>query len=362
VSTTSSTTRPDRLLDRLAEAELDALLVTDLVNVRYLTGFTGSNGFALLGRETRAFVSDFRYVEQAADEVEGWDFVHGPRDILDALPDLLGDGEVRLGYEDGAMSVRQYEALEKKLPPSIELAAAGSLVEALRAVKDPEELARIRAACELADDALREILAEGLVGRTETEVALALTFAQRRRGAEDVSFPPIVAAGPHGALPHAKPQDVVIPAGTLVVLDWGARLDGYCSDCTRTVATGEGLPDGAREVYDLVLRAQLAGLEAVTAGAEARAADSAARAPIIAAGHGDHFGHGLGHGVGLDIHEAPRLGQAAEGVLAAGEVVSVEPGVYLPGAFGVRIEDLVAVTDGAPDLFTGLPKELTVVG
>jgi Xaa-Pro aminopeptidase len=181
------------------------------------------------------------------------------------------------------------------------------------------------------------------------------------RGAKRPSFGSIVAAGPHGALPHAQPRDVEIGAGELVVIDWGAELDGYCSDCTRTLATGD-LPDETLEAYDLVREAQLAGLDAVTAGAGGRQADSAARDVIGQAGHAEHFGHGLGHGVGLEIHEAPRLSQRSDSVLADGNVVTVEPGVYLPGQFGVRIEDLVVVTDGACQILTSVPKELITVG
>ncbi len=185
----------------------------------------------------------------------------------------------------------------------------------------------------------------------------------RRLGAEAPSFPSIVAAGPHGALPHAQPRDVDIPKDVLVTIDWGAVLDGYSSDCTRTFATGEGIGEEAREVYALVLAAQLAGLEAVQAGPSGRDVDAVAREVIDAGGHGAEFGHGLGHGVGLDVHEGPRLSRTAgEDRLAAGMVVTVEPGVYLPGRLGVRIEDLVVVRDGGRDVLTGISKELTVTG
>jgi Xaa-Pro aminopeptidase len=218
----------------------------------------------------------------------------------------------------------------------------------------------MRAAAQLADRALEQVLAEGLAGRTEREVALALELAIRQGGAEHVSFEPIVASGPHGALPHAMPRDTQIERDQLVVIDFGARLDGYCSDCTRTVAVGEPELD-ARETYALVLEAQLAGLAAVQAGAECRHVDSAARDLITVAGQGDKFGHGLGHGVGLDIHEDPRLTQVAEGTLAVGNVVTVEPGVYCPGRFGVRIEDLVVVTDDGCQILTGISKDLLVI-
>ena len=222
------------------------------------------------------------------------------------------------------------------------------------------EIEAIRAAARLADAAFEEVVGAGIVGRTERDVALDLEIAMRRRGAQGPSFAPIVAAGEHGALPHAEPRGRSIPAGTLVVIDWGAQLDGYASDCTRTVATGE-LDPRDRAVYDLVLRAQQAALAAVRAGPTGREVDAIARAIIDGAGHAEHFGHGLGHGVGLEVHEGPRLSKVGEDSLAAGNVVTVEPGVYVPGAIGVRIEDLVAVTDDGHELLSTIPKELRTV-
>jgi Xaa-Pro aminopeptidase len=233
------------------------------------------------------------------------------------------------------------------------------MVEDLRAVKDADELALVRTAARMADEALREVLEHGLAGRTERAVARALEDAIRDRDGEP-SFPSIVAAGPHGALPHAEPREVEIPEGTLVVVDWGARYQGYCSDCTRTLATGE-LDGEARDVYDLVLRAQRAGLQAVKAGPAGKEVDAVARTLIDEAGHADEFGHGLGHGVGLEVHEAPTLSKRGEQHLAAHNVVTVEPGVYLPGRFGVRIEDLAIVTEDGTEVLSSLAKELTVV-
>jgi len=353
--------RADRLTNKLAGAEFDVVLITDLVNVRYLTGYTGSNGMALIGPDTRAFVTDFRYVEQAAEEVDpGFDRLKASVDLLEAIKDALPTGEVRLGFEAAHVSVREHERLRGLVPDRVELVGVTGLVEELRAVKDSAELAAIRAAAALADDAYGQLIAGGLLGRTERELALELEFDLRRRGAEQPSFSPIVAAGPHGALPHASPRAVEVRRGDLVVIDWGAQLDGYCSDCTRTVAAGHA-GDHAREIYQLVLDAQLAGLDAVEPGAGGREVDGVARDRIEAAGHGEHFGHGLGHGVGLDVHEAPRLSQRSDSVLEAGNVVTVEPGVYLPGELGVRIEDLVLVTDDGREILTGISKELAVV-
>ena len=354
--------RGDRLVSLLPDAGIDVLLVTNLANVRYLTGYSGSNGLAIVGPDTRTFITDFRYVEQAAEQVDpSFERRQAPQDLLDAVSEVLpGDGGVRLGFEEAHMSVRTWGRLGGLLDERVTLVGVEGLVEQLRAVKDADEVAAIRAACQLADAALEQVLADGLVGRTEREVALALETAMRELGAQRPSFDTIIAAGPHGALPHAQPRDVVIEPGQLVVIDWGAELDGYCSDCTRTVATGP-VSQHAQEIYALVRSAQLAGLEGVAAGRHGREVDAVARGVIEDAGHGEHYGHGLGHGVGIEVHEAPRLSQRSDDTLQAGNVVSVEPGIYLPGDLGVRIEDLVVVTEGGCDILTGLPKDLRVV-
>ncbi|HEY0361092.1 MAG TPA: Xaa-Pro peptidase family protein [Solirubrobacteraceae bacterium] len=357
-----STDRADRVADALGEREADVLLVTDLINVRWLTGFTGSNAAAVVGREgSRRFVTDFRYLTQSAEEVDpAWEREIAVDLLAGVVKGLPGSGELRLAFDDAHMSVKDHGRLAGMLRAGIELVPAGGAIETLRAVKDADELEAIRAAARLADDALTEVLGRGLVGRTEREVALDLEFTMRRMGAQAASFPPIVAAGEHGALPHATPREVPIPAGTLVVVDWGAQLDGYASDCTRTYATGEIDPrDG--QVYGLVLQAQEAALAAVRPGPKGREVDAVARSIIDAAGHAEHFGHGLGHGVGLDVHEGPRLSKQGETALAAGMVVTVEPGVYVPGAVGVRIEDLVIVTDDGAEVVSSLPKAMQSV-
>ncbi|HEY5427560.1 MAG TPA: Xaa-Pro peptidase family protein [Solirubrobacteraceae bacterium] len=356
------TDRAARLTERLPETGADLMMVSSLVNVRYLTGYTGSSGLALIGPQTRVFITDFRYVEQAAAEVDpSFERRIVAQDLVDAALQELPPGAGRLAFEDAHVSVRTHARLGAILPDGVELIAGGDAVENLRAVKDGDELQRIAEATKLADAALRRILERGLAGRTERDVATALESAMRDLGAQRPSFDTIVAAGPHGALPHAHPRDIEIGADELVVIDWGAELDGYCSDCTRTVATGD-LDEPALQAYDLVRQAQLAGLAAVREGVGGREADSAARAVIDEAGHGEHYGHGLGHGVGLEIHEAPRLSQRSDSVLAAGNVVTVEPGVYLPGRFGVRIEDLVVVTEAGCNILTSVPKELVTVG
>lgn len=348
--------RGERLERQLAERELDRMLVTDLINVRYLTGFTGTNGACICGPGVRLFLTDFRYTERAAAEVEGWETVTVTADWLKGIAERL---EGRVGFEDDQMSVRLLEKLKGKLAEGVEMVAAGGAVEQLRRVKDEGELAAIEEASKLADEVWRWSLERGLGGRSEREVARAAEARIRELGG-DPSFPAIVAAGPNGALPHAEPGEREIGRGELVVFDMGAQLDGYCSDGTRTFATGEP-GEEARRVYEVVLEAQLAALEAVKAGVKGEDVDAVARKVIDAAGHGEHFGHGLGHGVGLEVHEAPRLSLRSEDVLAAGEVVTVEPGIYLAGKLGVRIEDFVVVTDEGLRNLSTLPKDLQLV-
>jgi len=368
--TDTSGSRAQRLAGALADLEIDALLVETLIDVRYLTGFTGSHGLALIIGEPaheelgpHRFLTDFRYATQSAEEVSGQferEIVSG--DLLEALAATLTAHSGRLGFEEASLTVKEHRRLCELVGERWELVPCNGLVQGLRTVKDAGEIARIRGASELADEALRTVLEAGLVGRTEREVALDLELGMRRLGAESPSFSTIVAAGPHAALPHAQPRDQQIPRDVLVTIDWGALHEGYCSDCTRTYATGEHLPAQAREVYELVLSAEEKGLAAVKAGPSGREVDAIARHVIEQAGHGEHFGHGLGHGVGLEIHEAPRLSRtASEEPLRAGNVVTVEPGIYLPDVLGVRIEDLVVVREDAYEVLTSLPKELTVI-
>jgi Xaa-Pro aminopeptidase len=367
-------TRAARLAEELRERELDALLVAAPVNVRYLTGFTGSNGLALVdadagstdgrGRSARGvFFTDFRYRTQSAEQVVdefARQIVIGS--LLDAAVQALDGASGRLGFDEANVTVAQHERLRAALPSGWQLTPCAGAVERLRAVKDERELQRLRAAAKLADEALGGVLEAGLIGRTERDLAIELELRMRKLGAEAPSFPSIVAAGAHGALPHAEPREVEIPRDVLVTIDWGAQLDGYCSDCTRTYATGARVSERAREVYELVLAAQEAGVAAVTAGPTGREVDAIARELVVRAGEGERFGHGLGHGVGMEVHEAPRLARTeGEQPLLAGNVVTVEPGVYLPGELGVRIEDLLAVREDGHEVLTGLGKALTVI-
>jgi Xaa-Pro aminopeptidase len=361
--------RAERLAELVAERELDLLIVGDLVtpgesgrdaiaDVFWMTGFSGTSGICLVGPDERTFMTDFRYTERAEREVSAeFDRVTVDRQLVPSLAERLRG---RVGYDDAHTSVRILRRLEEALPDGTELVAAAGVVEPLRRRKDAGELRTIVEAAKLADQVYAWLGEHGLQGRTERQVARAAEARMRELGAEP-AFAPIVAAGENGAIGHHDAEEREIRAGELVVLDMGALLDGYCSDCTRTVATGE--PGGEeREVYELVAGAQEAGLAAIRAGAGCRAADAAAREIIDAAGHGERFGHGLGHGVGIQVHEAPTLNKRSEQTLEEGDVVTVEPGVYLPRRFGVRIEDLVAVTAEGCTVLTHFDKELRPLG
>jgi Xaa-Pro aminopeptidase len=365
--------RLERAAAELRARDLDALLVTGAANVRYTTGFTGTSGVALIAAEANGhehrglgghrFITDFRYATQAAEQVDAAFEREVVKDnLLESVASALGEAGGRLAFMEKSLTVAEYTRLRELLRESWALVPAAAIVEGLRAVKDADEIARIRAASQLADDALRSVLEGGLVGRSERDVALELELQMRKRGAEGPSFPPIVAAGAHGALPHAEPREQPIPPDALVIVDWGARHEGYCSDCTRTYASGEGISAEARDVYEVVRSARARAAEAVRARAGTRELDAIARAVIDEAGYGEQFGHGLGHGVGLEVHEGPRLSRTApDQPLLAGNVVTVEPGIYLPGEFGVRIEDLLVVGEEASETLTSMPRELVVV-
>jgi Xaa-Pro aminopeptidase len=348
----------------LAERELDGLLVTDRYDVRYLSGFRGEDTTLVIGSDVALIVTDSRFFEQVREEVRDFELVeHKGPDLLGrsaaAAAERIHAG-LALGYQAAALSHAAYRSLRR--------AHRGRLkdvrrqVTRLRVVKDSAEVEAIAAAAALVDLALGVVVGEGLVGRSETEVAWRLLEEFRARGAEGESFPAIVAAGDHGAQGHAIPGERRIKAGELVVIDTGARVDGYCSDITRTFAAGR-VTKAHRRLYDVVLEAQLAAVAAVRAGAHGRDdVDAAAREVITAAGYGDHFGHGTGHGVGLEVHEAPNLGSIRGDRLEAGMVCTVEPGIYLEGDAGVRIEDTVLVTADGCERLTEYPKELQVVG
>jgi Xaa-Pro aminopeptidase len=340
-------------VDRLRESLEEPLLVTNGVNVRYLVGFSSSNAALLVEPDRVRLFSDFRYAE-AGRAVEGVEFVETKRSLVVALAELL-DG--RIGSEADAVTYANWETLAGG---GLDLVPRRGLVEALRAVKDDGEVDAIRRAGKVTSEAYERFAEESFVGRTERDLAWRLDELFHELGADAPAFETIVASGANAAKPHARPSERVVEAGETVVVDAGAMVDGYCADCTRTFATGP-LPGELKSAYTACLEGQLAGLEAIRAGVTGVDADAAAREEIEAAGLGEKFGHGLGHGVGLEVHEAPRLSRESTDTLAPGNVVTVEPGVYLEGLGGIRIEDLVIVTDGEPEVLTSPSKDLVTV-
>jgi Xaa-Pro aminopeptidase len=344
-----------RRLERLRKRLDERLLVTNLVNIRYLTGFDSSNAALLVEpRRAATLFTDFRYIESAR-EVEGVKAQQTKRALLVDLAERL---KGRLAFEADALPYAQVETLRAG---GLDLVPASGQVEALRAVKDADEIDAIGRAARAAERAFEALTAETWAGRSERELAWRLRQLLHAHGVDHPSFDPVIATGANGSKPHAEPGDAIVGEQTLVVADFGAQLDGYCSDCTRTLATGKNLPRELRHAYDVCFEAQLAACSEIRAGMTGHDADAIARRIIAEAGFGDAFGHGLGHGVGIAVHEAPRLAQESEDVLEAGNVVTIEPGIYLPGVGGVRIEDLAVVRKDGVELLTSFPKELTLV-
>ncbi len=349
-------TRVNRLRALLAQHQLDAILIHKPENRTYLTGFTGSAGVALVTERDALLLVDFRYVEQAAAEAPEWEVVKVAPQATDTVVEIVRRGELRrIGFESDGLTYKQYGELAKALQPS-ELVPVDGL-DRLRWVKDTEELARIRKAAAIADAAFAHVRSLLRPGIRERDVALELEFFMRRHGADKEAFETIVASGVRSSLPHGRASDKVLASGEFVTLDFGAVVRGYHSDCTRTVVLGEA-SSRQREIYELVLTAQQRALAGLRPGLNTRDADALARQVITDAGYGDQFGHGLGHGVGLAIHEGPALSPREDATLEAGMVVTVEPGVYLPGWGGVRIEDLAVITPGGCEILTTAPKHL----
>jgi Xaa-Pro aminopeptidase len=337
-------------VDRLRGSLEEPLLVSAPANVVYLTGFSSSNAALLVEPERVRLFSDFRYAE-AGRKVEGVEFVEVGRDLYAALAEELSG---RIGFEAEILTYRRHASLHDG---GLELVPRYGLVEALRVVKDEAELETIRRAAAITSQAFERFAEERFIGRSERDLAWRLDTLFRELGADGPAFETIVAGGPNGARPHSRPTDRPIGPGETIVIDAGAQVDGYNADCTRTFAAGL-LPEQLKDAYDACLAGQLAGLEGVQSGVSGVDADAAARNVIEAAGLGEKFGHGLGHGVGLEVHEAPRLSKQSQDTLVADNVVTVEPGVYLEGVGGIRIEDLVVVRDGGPEILTSSTKEL----
>ena len=357
--------RQRKLREHLATTRFDALLVSHLPNIRYLCGFTGSAGLLLVEEAGSVFITDVRYDTQAHDEVKAAKVVIARKSVLQALADFISARRKRarrwtVGIEAEHFTIAEKKRLTMLRPSGVALKDAPSIVERFRMVKDDEELQRIRAAvglgAKLFDRAL-EVLRPGV---KETAVAAEMELAARRAGAEEMSFPTIIASGARSALPHGRASNQGITSGGFVVCDFGVILAGYCSDQTRTVWVGNA-PDEARKAYEAVREAQQSAVNAVRPGVTVGEVDEAARKVLRKAGLGRYFTHSTGHGVGLEIHEAPRVAAGQKEVLQPGMVITIEPGVYFPGKWGVRIEDMVAVTAGGRDQLTPTSKDFLAV-
>lgn len=347
--------RVERVRVGLGPSGIDALLVTNLTNVRYLTGFSGTNGQVLVTSDAAYFMSDPRYAARAGELVQAAEIAIYKDRLTDVLIDRLKDASVsRLGVESTSMTLAQRDDLASEL--DVELVSTKNLVETIRRTKEPAELDLIRRAVTLGDAVFTWVLDRITPGVAERDLAIELEVRMRQEGAEGVSFPPIVGSGPLSAHIHHTASGRTFEKGDLVLLDFGCRLEGYCSDLTRTIVLGAAT-DEQQQQYQLVLEAQRAGLEVISAGVAGKDADAAARAVINAAGHKEEFGHGLGHGVGLDIHEAPTLNRISEDTLVAADVVTIEPGVYIEGQGGIRIEDCAVVTEEGAEVLGSAPKD-----
>lgn len=353
--------RREALRRQLKELSLDGILTFHSVNRRYLSGFTGTAGYLLITPSEALFLTDSRYTEQAKEQCPGFRVIqHGDNFWADLQDQVKNLRIQRLGFEKHHVTVGWLEEAQRRVP-EVQWIGTENLVEGLRMIKDEGEIEGIRRAQQLTDELFARLLAELRPGLRERDVASRLQIMAIEAGAQGMAFDTIVASGWRSALPHGVAGDKVIEAGDFVTIDFGCRLDGYVSDMTRTVVMGKAT-HRQREIYQLVLRAQEAGLKAIAAGRTGREVDAAARAVIEEAGYGENFGHGLGHGVGMEIHEAPRLSRLGRDRLQSGMVVTVEPGIYLPGWGGVRIEDLVVVRENGHENLTATPKELLEIG
>ncbi len=355
--------RREKLAAKMDKLGLDAILVADGCNMRYLTGFSGATGYVYAGRERTVIMTDSRYTTQARQESKGTDVLEVSREagypaLIQRL--LQEEGARCLGFEDGAMLYRTVRELQEKLA-GIEMISVGESLNELRRIKTPQELEKIAKAEQIGDQAFAHLLEVLRPGMTELEVAAELESSMKRNGASGLSFETIAASGIHSAMPHAAPTGKKLEYGDFLTVDFGCIYEGYCSDMTRTVVIGKA-SQRQREIYRIVLQAQEAALQAIKPGVTGAQVDETARRIITEAGYGDCFGHGLGHSVGLYIHEEPRLSPSEMSILEAGMTETVEPGIYLPDFGGVRIEDLVAVTEDGCRNLTFSPKELIEIG
>ncbi len=353
--------RLQKLREKLDERRVDAALISNAVNRRYLSGFTGSAGWLLITRDEAVLATDFRYFTQSAEEAPDFRLHKATGTFERWMTELLRPlGSRKVAFEAADVSYQTYRTLRKcaaSLPEGErpQLTPVKDLVESLRAIKAPDEVEAITRAVALGDEAFEDVAARVEPGWTEKQVAWEIEKYIRERGGDGVSFSTIVAGGPWGAIVHAHPRDERLEAGQGIVIDMGVRLDGYVSDLTRTIVLGRP-DDQFKRVYDIVLTAQLTAEELITVGMTGKEAHELAHRVIREAGHGDEFGHGLGHGVGMEVHEAPRLNSTSEDVLQDGMVVTVEPGIYIPGWGGVRIEDMAVLESGKLRILSRAPK------
>jgi Xaa-Pro aminopeptidase len=351
--------RLDRLRKELNERGLGAALVTKRENIRYMSGFTGTSASLVITGDRQVLITDSRYTEQAKIQSPGWCVIETKSNTHETIGQVLSENGCNcLGFEDNNMVYKSYAELKQKI--NLDMAPMGEIIEKMRIIKDKNEIDTIRKAVEIADKAFEYILNVIRPGLTEKEVASELEHFMKKNGADREAFETIVASGSRSSLPHGVASDKRIMDGDVVTLDFGAVYNGYCSDMTRTVFVGE--PDEEmKKVYNIVLGAQLYALERVSEGLQGKEIDSAAREYISKSGYGDFFGHGLGHGVGLEVHERPRLSQRSDTVMENGMTATVEPGIYLPGKGGVRIEDLVVINGSKPEILTTSKKEMSVL-
>ncbi len=351
--------RIEQLNQRMAETNVDAFFTLAAPNMRYLTGFTGEEGYLLALPNGLHLIVDGRFTTQAKEECPWLDVVEYSGHFTMALATLLTASHVHwLGFEKERVSFVQAEQMRAAFP-SVTMIPTENVVESMRIVKDQHELELMRAAGRCADTAYTAMIAQLKAGMTENDVAALLEYEMRKAGAQGTSFATIVGSGPRGALPHGVASDRIIQTGDVIVVDFGVNYQGYMSDCTRTVAVGKQ-PGDVMDVYGWLFEAQQLGLARIRAGVSSRSVDTAVRIKLGEHGLAQYFTHGLGHGVGLEIHEAPRLSQGTDTILEPGHIVTCEPGVYLPGRYGMRIEDSVIVTENGFESLTSLPKELVL--
>lgn len=352
--------RVGKVIEKIVDMRLDALLITDIKNIRYLTNFSGSSGFLLVTGEKAIFVTDFRYKTQAEEEVRGLELRIEKEKIQDTVVKLIQEfGLETLGFEAQTLSFDLYKKISERLD-GVELKPTTSFIEDLRVVKEEEEIESIRKSIGIAEEAFGNILKTLKPGLMEKDIAIALEYELRKEGSGPIPFDIIVSSGKRAALPHASSSEKRLEEGDLVIIDWGAQSDGYNSDISRTLILGNGSPE-REKIYSIVLDAQKEAIKEIRPGISFSTLDAVARDFIKDAGYGEYFGHGLGHGIGLSVHEAPHISWQGEGILKEGMVFTVEPGIYIPELGGVRIEDIVLVKEEGAEVLTHLPKELQFI-